>query len=137
MKFRQQISNILLEESKLMEIVKLIGSDVLPDDQKLVLEVAKVIRVGILQQNAYHRDDTYVPLPKQLKMMEVVLYFYNKAKTVVGKGVPISELTQTGLLESLTKIKYDVPNDNLALFDNYYKDIDEKLGQLNRLAEQY
>lgn len=137
MKCRLQISNILLDENKLMEIVKLIGSDVLPDDQKLVLEVAKVIRVGILQQNAYHRDDTYVPLPKQLKMMEVVLYFYNKAKAVVTRGVPISELAETGLLESLTKIKYDVPNDNLALFDNYYKDIDEKLGQLNRIAEQF
>ncbi|MBE6907015.1 MAG: V-type ATP synthase subunit A [Ruminococcaceae bacterium] len=137
MKCRQQISNLLLDESKLMEIVKLIGSDVLPDDQKLVLEVAKVIRVGILQQNAYHRDDTYVPLPKQLKMMQVVLYFYNKAKEVVGKGVPISELTATGLFESLIKIKYDVPNNNLALFDNYYKDIDEKLGKLNQLAEQF
>ncbi|WP_101909973.1 V-type ATP synthase subunit A [Marasmitruncus massiliensis] len=137
MKCRQQISNLLLDESKLMEIVKLIGSDVLPDDQKLVLEVAKVIRVGILQQNAYHRDDTYVPLPKQLKMMQVVLYFYNKAKEVVGKGVPISELTATGLFEALIKIKYDVPNDNLALFDNYYKDIDEKLGKLNQLAEQF
>ena len=137
MKCRQQISNLLLDESKLMEIVKLIGSDVLPDDQKLVLEVAKVIRVGILQQNAYHRDDTYVPLPKQLKMMQVVLYFYDKAREVVGKGVPISELTATGLFESLIKVKYDVPNDNLALFDNYYKDIDEKLGKLNQLAEQY
>lgn len=137
MKCRQKISNLLLDESKLMEIVKLIGSDVLPDDQKLVLEVAKVIRVGILQQNAYHRDDTYVPLPKQLKMMQVVLYFYDKAKEVVGKGVPISELTATGLFESLIKIKYDVPNDNLALFDNYYKNIDEKLGKLNQLAEQY
>lgn len=137
MKCRQQISNLLLDESKLMEIVKLIGSDVLPDDQKLVLEVAKVIRVGILQQNAYHRDDTYVPLPKQLKMMQVVLYFYDKAREVVGKGVPISELTATGLFESLIKVKYDVPNDNLALFDNYYKDIDEKLGKLNQLAEQF
>ncbi len=78
-----------------------------------------------------------MPLPKQLKMMQVVLYFYDKAKEVVGKGVPISELTATGLFESLIKIKYDVPNDNLALFDTYYKNIDEKLGKLNQLAEQY
>ena len=48
-----------------MEIVKLIGSDVLPDDQKLVIETARVIRVGFLQQNAFHADDTYVPLEKQ------------------------------------------------------------------------
>lgn len=56
-----------------MEIVKLIGADVLPDDQKLVIETARVIRVGFLQQNAYHQDDTYVPMEKQLKMMRVIL----------------------------------------------------------------
>ncbi|MEM1486054.1 V-type ATP synthase subunit A [Oscillospiraceae bacterium PP1C4] len=130
LKRRQQISTLLLEENKLMEIVKLIGADVLPDDQKLVIEVAKLVRVGILQQNAYHRDDTYVPLPKQLKMMEVVLYFYNKAKEVIAKGVPISEIIEVGLFDSIVKIKYDVPNAHLEMFDDYYKDIDEKLGKL-------
>ena len=129
---RQEISTLLLEENKLMEIVKLIGSDVLPDDQKLVLEIAKVVRVGILQQNAYHRDDTYVPLPKQLKMMQVVLYFYRKCQEVVARGVPISEIVDTGLFEKITKIKYDIPNDQLALFDDYYKEIDDKLGKLDR-----
>ena len=64
---RQRIASLLQEENELMEIVKLIGSDVLPDDQKLVIETAKVIRVGFLQQNAYHAEDTYVPLEKQLK----------------------------------------------------------------------
>ena len=65
---------ILNQESSLMEIVKLIGSDVLPDDQKLTLEIARVIRLGFLQQNAYHAEDTYVPLEKQLGMMKVILY---------------------------------------------------------------
>ena len=64
MRYRSEIMVLLREESSLMEIVKLIGSDVLPDDQKLVIEIAKVIRVGFLQQNAYHADDTYVPLSK-------------------------------------------------------------------------
>lgn len=65
---RQRLQSLLNEEAQLMEIVKLIGSDVLPDDQKLVIEIARVIRVGFLQQNAFHKDDTYVPLDKQLKM---------------------------------------------------------------------
>ena len=63
-KYRRRISHILQEESQLMEIVKLIGSDVLPDDQKLIIETARVIRVGFLQQNAFHADDTFVPLGK-------------------------------------------------------------------------
>ena len=71
---RQQLSFILAEESRLNEIVNLMGPDVLPEDQKLVMEIAKVVRVGYLQQNAFHKDDTYVPLAKQLKMMDVILY---------------------------------------------------------------
>ena len=130
--YRNRLMALLNQESSLMEIVKLIGGDVLPDDQKLVLEIAKVVRVGILQQNAYHRDDTYVPLPKQLKMMQVVLYFYRKCQEVVARGVPISEIVDTGLFEKITKIKYDIPNDQLALFDDYYKEIDDKLGKLDR-----
>ena len=72
--------HLLSEENKLMEIVKLIGSDVLPDDQKLVIEIGKVIRLGYLQQNAFHKEDTYVPLEKQLKMMDVILYLYKQSK---------------------------------------------------------
>lgn len=73
---RNRLMALLVQESSLMEIVKLIGADVLPDDQKLVLEIAKVIRLGFLQQNAFHKDDTSVPLIKQFKMMEVILYLY-------------------------------------------------------------
>ena len=130
---RQRISTVLLEEAKLNEIVKLIGEDVLPDDQKLIMEVARLIRVGLLQQNAYHRDDTYVPLPKQLMMMQVILYFYDKASAVSAKGIPISEITDSGLIDSLVKIKYEIPNAHLELFDNYYKEIDDKLAGLNQL----
>ena len=130
---RQRVSTLLLEENKLMEIVKLIGEDVLPDDQKLVLEAARIIRVGLLQQNAYHRDDTYVPLPKQMKMMEVILYFYDKAKAVVEKGLPVSEIIETGLPDKLVKIKYDVPNDHLDLFDSYYREIDDRIAKLAQM----
>ncbi len=71
--YRNRIVYLLTQESSLMEIVKLIGADVLPDDQKLILEIAKVIRVGFLQQNAFHKDDTCVPMEKQFKMMEILL----------------------------------------------------------------
>lgn len=134
MQRRQEISSLLLEENKLMEIVKLIGSDVLPDDQKLILEAARIIRVGLLQQNAYHRDDTYVPLPKQLKMMEVILYFYERAKQVIARNIPISEVMELGLSDRLIKIKYEVPNDHIELFDNYRNEIDTKLAGLMERA---
>lgn len=125
MRDRQELQRILAEEARLMEIVQLMGSDVLPDDQKLMIEIARVVRVGYLQQNAFHKDDTFVPLEKQFKMMEVILYLYKKAKEVVDEGKPIREVVETGIFDEVTKMKYDVPNDNLTLFDNYYTKIDK------------
>lgn len=122
---RNQILALLNEESKLNEIVKLIGSDVLPDDQKLVLEVAKVIRLGFVQQNAYHPSDTYVPLPKQLKMMETILYLNTKCRSLVALNLPISLLKEFDIFERITAIKYDVPNDQLEMFEQYKIDIDD------------
>ncbi len=125
--YRNSISALLQEENRLMEIVKLIGSDVLPDDQKLIIEIAKIIRVGFLQQNAFHKDDTYVPLEKQKRMMEVILHLYEQAKTVVARNIPIKRIIEAGLFEKVTRIKYDIPNDNLGMFDEYIADIDEKI----------
>ena len=127
---RTQISQLLQEESKLMEIVKLIGADVLPDDQKLIIEIARVIRVGFLQQNAYHKDDTYVPLEKQLKMMRVILHLYTAARALVAVGVPISRIVETGLFDKVVRIKYEVPNDQLNLMDGYMEEIDQTLSAL-------
>lgn len=124
MKSRTEIIALLREESKLMEIVKLIGADVLPDDQKLVIETAKVIRVGFLQQNAFHKDDTYVPLEKQYKMMDIILYLYHTGKDLVEHNVPISKLIDKGMFDMLTKMKYEVENDHLEKFDEYVKQID-------------
>lgn len=129
---RDRIANLLLQESSLMQIVKLIGSDVLPDDQKLTIEIARVIRVGFLQQNAFHPEDTYVPMEKQLKMMEIILYLYDQCNALVAKQVPVSEMLATGLFERLIKIKYDVPNDKLQRIDALRADIDAALSGLDR-----
>lgn len=121
---RNRLMALLTQESSLMEIVKLIGADVLPDDQKLVLEIAKVIRVGFLQQNAFHKDDTSVPLTKQFKMMETILYLYKKSKALIAMGMPMSVLKEDKIFDKIISIKYDVPNDRLDMFDDYKKQID-------------
>ena len=124
MKYREELCSLLLEENSLMEIVKLIGADVLPDDQKLVIEIARVLRVGFLQQNAFHADDTFVPLEKQCKMMHVILHLYHRAKEVVARQIPLSKITATGLFDKFTKMKYDVPNSNIEMLDDYIKETD-------------
>ncbi len=127
---RNQIYYILTEEAKLMDIVKLIGSDVLPDDQKLTLLIAKVIRTGFLQQNAFHKEDTCVPLRKQFLMMETILYLDKKAKALVKLGMPVSVLEKFDIFDRIINIKYDVPNDKLELFSDYKKAIDEFYNQV-------
>ena len=121
---RIQLMAILNQESNLMEIVKLIGSDVLPDDQKLTLEIARVIRLGFLQQNAFHKDDTCVPIRKQFLMMDLILYLNTKAKALVTMGMPMSILKESNIFDRIISVKYDVPNDRLDMFDDYRKEVD-------------
>ena len=121
---RNKILVILNQESSLQEIVKLIGADVLPDDQKLVLEIARVIRLGFLQQNAFHKEDTCVPLKKQLQMMEVILYLYDRCKELIAMNMPVSILRKEDIFEKVIAIKYDVPNSTVDLFSQYKAAID-------------
>lgn len=129
-KYRMQIVSILNEESSLMEIVKLIGSDVLPDGQRLTLEIARVIRLGFLQQNAYHATDTYVPLRKQMKMMEVILYLYKRAKELIDMGMPMSILRQHNIFDKIVSIKYDISNDEIDKLNEYTIMIDDFYNKL-------
>ena len=134
MPLRQKISTLLVEENNLMEIVKLIGADVLPDDQKLIIETSRVIRVGFLQQNAFHKDDTFVPLEKQLLMMKVIIKLYDTALKAVKNGILFSDIVKTGIFDRLIKIKYDIPNDKPEMFKDYEKEIDEIFEKLSEEA---
>lgn len=122
--YRNRLMALLNQESSLLEIVKLIGSDVLPDDQKLILEIARVIRLGFLQQNAFHKDDTCVSMEKQFLMMDTILYLYKQARVLVTMGHPMSVLKAENIFERVISIKYDVPNDRLEMFAQYHRDID-------------
>ena len=126
MEKRNKMMAILQEESSLMEIVKLIGADVLPDSQKATLEVAKTIRVGFLQQNAFHADDTYVPLEKQNKMMDTSLLFDKRIKECVEKGVVLSKVSESGIAEDIIRIKYTIGNDNI---DGPFHDLQRKINE--------
>lgn len=131
---RNELMNILTTESRLNEIVKLIGSDVLPDDQKLILEIARVIRLGFLQQNAFHAEDTFVPMEKQLKMMKTILYLNEKCQSLIGMGMPMAILREQNIFEKIIAIKYEVANKELDKFETYRQLIDEfyqKLIELN------
>ncbi len=124
LKMKKKVFSILAKEAELLEIVKLIGMDVLPDEEKLIMEVAKTLRVGFLQQNAFHKDDSYVTLKKQKCMMKVILYFYDKAVRNMGVKINFIKIKNSEILEKIYKMKYETTNENLEKFNEYVKEID-------------
>lgn len=121
---RAEMMALLHEEDELLEIVKLIGSDILPDSQKLVLQTAKVIRLGFLQQASFHKEDGAVSLQKQEKMLDIILYLHHRAKALVQWGMPMSFIAKDPIFNKVINIKFDVPNNQLEKLDQYYADVD-------------
>ena len=110
---RTKFLDLLHQEAKLNEIVMLVGEDVLPDDQRLILAICKVIKVAFLQQNAFNPTDTYVPLKKQFEMLRTIDLLYTEGMEAVKRGIPISKVKNDELYESVINMKYTVENDNL------------------------
>lgn len=123
LELRGKMVRLLQEEEKLNEIVQLVGEDVLPNDQILVLEIARTIKKGFLQQNALHKEDTYVSLDKQYKMLHVINDLYENALKCVKVGIPLSVIRKEPVFDRVVKMKYDVPNDHIELLDDLRKDI--------------
>jgi V/A-type H+-transporting ATPase subunit A len=134
MDLRSKMLKLLYEENKLLEIVKLVGEDVLPDGQRLIIEVAKCLKIAFLQQNAYNAVDTYVPLGKQYKMLKAIECFYDNGSRAVKASIPISVIMNKDLMEKLYKMKYNIPNDNPALIDDLEKEL---VNYFNEIIEKY
>ena len=117
LELRHKLIVLLQEDEKLNEIVQLVGEDVLPNDQALVLETARIIKKGFLQQNALNDLDSYVTLEKQYKMLKIIDTFYEEALKCVKIGIPISVIRKEPVIQDILKIKYDIPNDKLELLD--------------------
>lgn len=130
LELRNEILKLLYEENKLSEIVALVGEDVLPDDQRLILEISKVIKIGYLQQNAFHKDDTYVPLPKQHLMLEMIKFLYDKSAQAIHLGIPISKVKNVDLYNKVMKMKYTIPNDDLTGIGRLMTEIESYYNEL-------
>jgi V/A-type H+-transporting ATPase subunit A len=132
---RHKMVVLLQEEEKLNEIVQLVGEDVLPNDQALVLETARLIKKAYLQQNALHSEDTFVTLEKQYKMLKVIDAFYESAMKCVKIGIPTSEIRKQQILQDIYKMKFDIPNDNIELLDELKDKVEESYSILRQKYE--
>lgn len=128
---RNHMLRLLGEESRLMEIVKLIGADILPDDQKLIMETARVIREGFLQQNAFHDKDTFMEPSDQMAMLRVMLKLYDRGGELVEKNVPLRQLTDTGIFSTLMRMKFDLGSGRTA--EDYFALIDSAVDKILKI----
>jgi V/A-type H+-transporting ATPase subunit A len=104
---RMRAMAILEKESELQEVVQLVGSDALPDDERLTLEVARMIREYFLQQNAYHEVDTYCPLQKQHDMLAAIMVFDDLARNALNMGRLVDEIVNIPAKAELAQIKFE------------------------------
>ena len=122
---RDRMMAVLGEDDKLNSVVQLVGEDVLPDDQRITIEIAKVIKKGFLQQNAMHKEDTFVPLKKQFEMLKLIDHLNMRAKDANSKGIGLSEVKNQDLFDDVIKMKYTVPNADLSKIDALKFEIDK------------
>ncbi|MBI5842141.1 MAG: V-type ATP synthase subunit A [Chloroflexi bacterium] len=131
LKMRNHAMEILSDESRLSQIVKLVGPDALPDEERLVLETARLLREGFLQQNAMDKVDAYSSVQKQIRMLGLILHFHERALRIVKHGAPISVIHNLPIVDTLIRMKTLVPNEELEKMDDIQKQIDEQMSQLD------
>ena len=113
-RYRQEMLKVLQKDNELEHIVELIGSKALPADEQLIILIANIIKEGFLQQNAYHPIDTFCPIDKQMKMMKLILLFYERANMLVRNGCPISLINSLRTVNILKRMKEEIDNEDMT-----------------------
>jgi len=112
-KVRQEALDLLKMEQRLAEIVRLIGPDALPDDQRLILLTADIIKNGFLQQNSFDKIDMYCVPAKQVRILELIMEFHRRALACIKHGAPLIKITSLTIKEGLSRLKSTVENDEI------------------------
>jgi len=135
-KLRAESYNILQREDTLKEIVRLLGPEALPDEEKLILEIARMIKIGILQQNSFDKVDTYNSPEKQLKLVKLMVKFYNESLKSLKEGVSLADIRTMPILPSLLKAKFEIPDEQIAKLDELTKNMDIQFEQIRSKKEE-
>jgi V/A-type H+/Na+-transporting ATPase subunit A len=135
-KLRADSYNILQREDTLKEIVRLLGPEALPDEEKLTLEVARMVKIGILQQNSFDKVDTYNSPEKQLKLVKLMVKFYNESLKSLKVGTSLADIRTLPIIPSLLKAKFEIPDEEIAKLDELSKNMDTQFEQLRSKKEE-
>jgi V/A-type H+-transporting ATPase subunit A len=129
---RDRAMHLLQQDDKLQKIVKLVGEDALPDDQRLIIEGARLLKEALLQQGAFDEVDTYAIPERQLWMLRIILHFYDRAGEVIKKGAPIYRVREMEVLEDILRMKARIANEELNQFKELLQNLDEEFDELEQ-----
>ena len=132
---RAESYHILQREDTLKEIVRLLGPEALPDEEKLVLEVARMIKIGILQQNSFDKVDTYCSPQKQLKQASLMVQFYKNAQRALKEGVSLVDIRAMPILTSLLKAKFEITDEEISKLNELEKTMADQFSKLTKPEE--
>jgi V/A-type H+-transporting ATPase subunit A len=135
-KLRADSYNLLQREDTLKEIVRLLGPEALPDEEKLILEVARMVKIGILQQNSFDKVDTYNSPEKQLKLVKLMVKFYNESLKSLKVGTSLADIRTMPIIPSLLKAKFEIPDEQIAKLDDLSKNMDTQFEELRSKKEE-
>jgi len=133
---RAESYNILQREDTLKEIVRLLGPEALPDEEKLILEMARMIKIGILQQNSFDKIDTYCGPEKQLKLVKLMVKFYNESLKSLKENIPLSDIRTMSIIPSLLKAKFEIPDDQVSKLDELESTMDRQFNEIRSKKEE-
>ena len=123
---RSEVYGILQREDTLKEIVRLLGPEALPDEEKLILEVARMIKIGLLQQNSFDDVDTFCSPEKQFKLMKLLVDFYNQGQQAIKAGATLTDIRVMSIIPSILKARMDIKDDEMSKLDQLEKEMEEQ-----------
>jgi V/A-type H+-transporting ATPase subunit A len=133
---RAESYNILQREDTLKEIVRLLGPEALPDEEKLILEMARMIKIGILQQNSFDKIDTYCGPEKQLKLVNLMVKFYKESLKSLKEGISLSDIRSMPIIPSLIKAKFEIPDEQISQLKELESKMDTQFNEIRSKKEE-
>ncbi|RDJ31905.1 MAG: V-type ATP synthase subunit A [Crenarchaeota archaeon] len=128
---RSEAYGVLQREDTLKEIVRLLGPEALPDEEKLILEVARMIKIGILQQNSFDDVDTYCSPEKQVKLLKLLVDFYKHGQQALKEGASLADIRSMSIISSMLKARMEIKDDEIPKLDQLFQSMDEQFKSIS------
>ena len=129
--------DLLQKEARLQQVVKLVGADVLPDNQRLILEVCTLFKNTFLQQSAYDEVDTYSTVQKQVKMLKIIVTFYRMGQEAIKQGATLIKLKRMKVISEIARMKFSISNQAVDELDILQQRLEREMKRLSEIYARF